>query len=384
MFLELYISWADFPVVLLLFIFLYVAVIVLGEIARRDQESEWVLQSIPAGTTNVTDIQGDGNIAVNAGSFSTITLTCHQVVEKPFPRTARLNNRRQKLCRKMIDQLGQLSANGELQTCKRSIDRLIQATSDPDYRAALWNAAAINCINGGKMKSAREALRHVTCLLDQTENSIEHKLGRDHYLSLIYLRENKYDQGVCLTTGALQQTERLQPGCMSAWVLINHGWFYTKMAIQEQDHYDQAELIRKAIDSYMKAIDFSHEEFPGQLQDNKSRIRQFSLIGQVYLLLRCWRSVDGNYSKLGMTDQISQKDLAKAEEVLSTLEKGEPLCGICDVLYQLAKAHLYYRKKQYQEGLKEAKRAKVFAKDRSFMQYHDFADSIVKHFERTV
>ncbi|CAH1263303.1 Hypp2657 [Branchiostoma lanceolatum] len=349
----------------------------------QSRESEQILQIIPTGTTNVTDIQGDGNVVVSAGSSCTINLTYPEVVEKPLPRTARLDNYRQSLCRKMLDLLGCLSANGELKSCKKSIDRLIQATPDPDYRAALWTAVAINCINGGNMKGAEKALHHVMSLLDQTENSIEHELGRDHYQSLIYLRENKYIEGERLTSRALCKTEHLQAGCMAAWVLINHGWFYTKMAIQELDPHKQQKRVSVATASFRRATEYSDREFPGQMQDNKSRIRQFALIGQVYLLLRCWRSVDGGCTKPGNTDKITEEDVAKAQEVLISLEKGEPLCAICKVLYHLAKAHLCYRRKN-QECLKEAKKARGLAKKGSFKQYYDFANSIVKHFERQV
>ncbi|XP_078592817.1 uncharacterized protein LOC144871336 [Branchiostoma floridae x Branchiostoma japonicum] len=393
MFLELHISWSDFPIILLLFIFLYVVVIILVEIARRDQDSEKILQSTPNGTVNVTNIQGDGNISVSAGSFSNIsisTCTCPQVVEKPLPRTARLDNNWQKLCRKTLDLLGQLSANGELKKCKRSIDRLFQAIPDPDFRAALWNAAAINCINGGKMASAHEALHHVTMLLNETKNRTEHELRRDYYKSLIYLREEKCDQlfqGVGLTTVALQTTELVQVGCIRAWLWINHGWFYIKMANMQQNCYKQTALIKDAEESFVRAscIDDScheEEEFPGQLQDKRTRIRQCALIGRVYLRLRCWRSVSvgENDTKQGITDGIPEENIQEAQKILVSLKDREPLCGICEVLYHLAKAHLCYRFKQYPDALKEAEAARDLAINGHFKNYIDIAKSIVKLF----
>ncbi|XP_035669327.1 uncharacterized protein LOC118411264 [Branchiostoma floridae] len=333
---------------------------------------------------NKVTSQGNHNTIINTGNNATVVMVSSMTVEKPLSRAERLDTPKQRTCRWILDGLNQLSANAMFDECNEKIGRFFQHTKDPDYQAVLWVATANNCINAGDMERAGEALSNVMSLLDQTENSIEHELARDHFQSLIYLRENKYVEGERLTTRALCKTEHLQAGCMAAWILINHGWFYTKRTIQEQDPHKQPNLVSVATASFRRAIEYSDREFPGQLQDNKSRIRQFALIGQVYLLLRCWRSVDGSCTKPG--NKITGKDVAKARKVLASLDpdKGEPLCAICMVLYHLANAHLCYRLNKYQDGLKEAKKARHLAAKGSFKQYHGFADSIVKHFERRV
>ncbi|XP_078673376.1 uncharacterized protein LOC144912248 [Branchiostoma floridae x Branchiostoma belcheri] len=341
--------------------------------------------------------QGDYNTIINSGNNSTVVpivvniRNLHVHVERPLQPTARPHTKKQKLCRKLLDRLDQLSARGALKKCKESINRLLRCTRDSDCRATLWIAAAACFINGGKMKNAGKALCHVTGLLDQTENSSEHKLARDYYQSLIDLREDRYDHGVRVIMMALYDIQMKQVGHVRALIMINLGWLYTKMAQLEQDHHKQAELIKDAKESFGRAIDDSgqedeEEEFPGQLQDKKTRICQCAWIGGVYLRLRCWCSAlpDGNNTNQGTTDEIPEEDITEAQQILFSLEDREPLCGICEVLYHLAQAHMCYRGQKYPEALKEAKEARDLAICGDFKNYIDIAESIVKLFKQAV
>ncbi|XP_066280411.1 uncharacterized protein [Branchiostoma lanceolatum] len=360
---------------------------------RRRQNDEIKRRKLPdCRVINKVTSQGNHNTIINKGH----NVTVHMVVkvninvERPLQPTTRLHiKKQQKPYRKLLDRLDQLSATGELKKCEEIINRLFEHTSDPDDCAMLWIAAAACCINGGEMMIAREALRQVTDLLPQTENSDEHELARDYYQSLIDLREDRYDCSIRVITMALCKIQMKQVGHMRAWLLINLGWCYTKMAQLEQVPYKQAELIKDAKEPFARAIDAScheDEEFPGQLTDKKTRIRQCALIGRVYLRLRCWHSVlvDGNNTNPGIMDEISQEDIKEAEQILRSLENREPVCGICEVLYHLAKANLSYRFKQYPEALKEAEAAKDLAILKNFNNYIDIADSTVKLFKEAV
>ncbi|XP_019631009.1 PREDICTED: uncharacterized protein LOC109474951 [Branchiostoma belcheri] len=379
----------------------------------EEVQSEGSLHITPntqAETVNKTTVQGDGNISVNAGKNSTIVINTsppvsedkhhslrgksgdqqpskqlqfwsedeQSAVPRPVCKSLRLNTKTQAACRKYIDNLAQLSAQGKIQKCRRTIAKLLKAKTDPDSQVSLRHAATLNAINEGDFKKANHLLGEVEILLPDVRNEAEHRLRWYHQKSLIKLREGKHAAGILLTNEALFLLDTVTPGCISAWLLINHAWFLTKIAVDEDDADDRKSLMKQAEKFYQQAIEHADREYPRQMPN----FPQFAYIGLALLYLGCWQSV--NNSRLGISTDVPLEDIKKAKDVIAAVDKEGPVCNVSKFLLTIAKACLQYRLSNHQEAYDLANEAKNFATEHSFSRFVDFADSIVQYLQNYV
>ncbi|XP_078592815.1 uncharacterized protein LOC144871334 [Branchiostoma floridae x Branchiostoma japonicum] len=369
-----------------------------------------VTQNTQAETINNTTVHGNGNISINAGKNSTVVInTSPQVSEKKLHhslrgksselqfadedelvlavpqrvcKSPRPNTKMQATCRRYIDNLAQLSAEGKILKCSCTIAKLLRTKTDPDSQVSLRHAATLNAINKGDFKKANRLLGEVEILLPDTRNEDEHRLRWYHQKSLIKLREGKHAAGIVLTNEALSLLDTVTPGCISAWLLINHAWFLTKVAVDEDNADDRKSYMKQAEQFYQRAIEHAEREYPRQMPNFQSRVPQFAYIGLALLYLGCWQSVDN--SRLGISTDVPLDDIRKAKNVIAAVDKEGPVCNVSKFLLMIAKACYQYRLSNHQEAYELAKEAKNFATEHTFSRFVDFADSIVKYLQNFV
>ncbi|XP_078673359.1 uncharacterized protein LOC144912241 isoform X1 [Branchiostoma floridae x Branchiostoma belcheri] len=355
-------------------------------------------------TTTTTTIHGNDNININAGNNSTVVVTTTPIntagnstdrkteshynmrqeeenmffslVQRPVGKFPRLNTKTQVTCRKYIDNLAQLSAEGKIYKCHRTIERLRKVKTDPDSQVSLRHAAALNAINEGNFERASRLLGEVEVLLPDTRNEDEHRLRWYHQKSLLKLQQGKHAAGIQLTEEALSLVSIMAPGCISAWLLINHAWFLTKIAADEDDTNDRRVLVRKAEKFYQQAMDHSESEYPTQMLYFQSRVPQYAKIGLAFLYLGCWQSVDN--CRIGISTDLSWDDIRKAKDIVEEVQNEGSVCNKSKVLLLVVKACLQYRLGSYYEAYDLAGEAKKLAAEHSFWNLKKFADSICK------
>ncbi|XP_078673718.1 uncharacterized protein LOC144912391 [Branchiostoma floridae x Branchiostoma belcheri] len=369
-------------------------------------------------TTNVTAIHGDGNITVSAGSGSTVNITtcshdvqeddpsrrrtctthkptqnCEQfylqpekaalleVVPKPIGKPQRLSTKTLVTCCRYIDNLAQLSALGKVAECCSIITKLLKTKTDPDLQVSLRHAASLNAINKGNFKKANRLLREVEAFLPETTHEKEHRVRWYQQKSLIKLRQGNCDMGLVLTTEALPLLDDVAPGCITAWLLLNHAWFLTEIAAGQDDDDDRRFLMRKAQEAYQRTIEHAEREHPKQMLHSQSRVPQLAKIGLALLYLGCRESVD--ISRLGFSN-VSLDDLLKAKNVIAVLDKGGTVCNVSEFLLMMTKTCLHYRLGSYQQAYDSAHQAKDFATNCSFAGYVDFAERTVQYLQNYI
>ncbi|XP_066280410.1 uncharacterized protein [Branchiostoma lanceolatum] len=374
-----------------------------------------ITQNTQAETVNKIKVKGDGNISINAGKNSTIVINTsppvpeenlhHSLssksqqksskhlhfsdedklvlaVSRHVSKSPRLNTKTQVTCRKYIDNLAQLSAEGKILKCRSTIAKLLKTKTDPDSQVSLRHAATLNAINEGDFRKANRLLGEVEILLPDTRNEDEHRLRWYHQKSLIKLREGKHAAGIVLTNEALSLLDSVTPGCISAWLLINHAWFLTKVAVDEDDADERKSYMKQAEQFYQRAIEHAEREYPRQMPNFQSRVPQFAYIGLALLYLGCWQSVDN--SRLGISTDVPLDDIRKANNVIAAVDKEGPVCNVSKFLLTIAKACLQYRLSNHQDAYDLAKEAKHFATEHSFSRFVDFADSLVQYLQHFV
>ncbi|KAI8512498.1 Slit 2 protein [Branchiostoma belcheri] len=257
----------------------------------------------------------------------------------------------------------QLSVKGRVTECSSIIAKLLKTKTDPDLQIALRHVASFNAINEGKLKKANRLLREIEAFLPETKNEAEHRLQWYPLKSLAKLREGRYDMGIVFAKEALPLVDTVAPGCMTAWMLINHAWFLTEIAAGQDDEGDRQFLLRKAEKDYQDAIDHADNEHPEQMHYFQLRVPQFAKIGLAFLYLGCRELVDS--SRLEISQDVSLDNIRKAKSLIAALDKEEMVCSVSTFLLKMAKACLYYRLGSYQVAYDLAKEGKAFATKQS-------------------
>ncbi|XP_078592816.1 uncharacterized protein LOC144871335 [Branchiostoma floridae x Branchiostoma japonicum] len=395
--------WSEeWPLVLLL-----TAILAIQQLRFLFMKRVQAKQSDGVETTNTTTIHGNDNININTGNNSTVVVTtrstntseeccnvktqptpqhtCQEeenmisifsVLPKPVGKFPRLNTKTQVTCRRYMDNLAQLSAEGKIYKCEKTIERLRKVKMDPDYQVSLRHAATLNAINEGKFEKASRLLGEAEILLTDTRNEDEHRLRWYHQKSLLKLQQGKHAAGIQLTEEALSLVSIMAPGCISAWLLINHAWFLTKIAADEDNTNDRRALVKKAKTFYQQAIDHAESEYPMQMSYFQSRVPQYAKIGLAFLYLGCWQSVDS--SRIGVSTDLPRDDIIKAKDIIEEVQNEGPVCNKSKVLLLLAKVCLQFRLGSYQEAYDLAEEAKKLAAKHYFWNLEKFADSIGK------
>ncbi|XP_078618723.1 uncharacterized protein LOC144886139 [Branchiostoma floridae x Branchiostoma japonicum] len=420
MFLELQICWADFPMVLLLMIFSYIAV--MGLLVAHASANESALISpptpteIPTETINVTTFQGDahGNITVSTGSGSTVNINTSpqdvqgqhcsteghvctiqkqsqnpqtysqqhkkeysDLVPKPLSRPQRLNTKTQVSCRMFIDKLAKLSAEGKVTECQSTIDELLKTETDPDCQVSLRHAASLNTIYKGNFEKANRILRGAKVLIPYTEHPAEHRLWWSRLKSVAKLRMGNQNMGMEFAKDGLSLLDTVAPGCITAWLLTSHAWFLTKIAAGQQEDEDKEFLVHKAEKDYLKAIENADNEHPKQMLYFQSRLSQYAKICLALLYLGCGESA--NNSNMEFFKDVSEDDIRKAKDLIDKVDKEGTVCNLSRFLLMVAETCLQFRLESFQQAYDLALKAKEFATTNSFGGFVIIADSIAQY-----
>eukprot|EP00058_Branchiostoma_floridae_P016761 XP_002602249.1 hypothetical protein BRAFLDRAFT_76938 [Branchiostoma floridae] len=274
-----------------------------------------------------------------------------------------------------------LSAKGEGAKCRRVIAKLLRTKTDPDSQVALRHAASLNAINEGDFEKANRLLREVEAFLPDTTHEAEHRIRWFHQKSMVKLAEGKYKKGIVLVEEALPLLDRVAPGCMTAWMLINRAWFLTEIAAEQDDDDDRRFLMKTAERDYQHAIEHAENEDPKQMRHFQLRVPRFAKIGLALLYLGCIESVD-NF-KLGVS-KVSLDDLRKAKDVIGALDQEGNVCYSGQFRFMMAKTFMHYRLGSYQQALDLAQEAKDFATEHSFGAYANFAGGTVQYLQEYI
>ncbi|KAI8504126.1 hypothetical protein Bbelb_181940 [Branchiostoma belcheri] len=347
-----------------------------------------------AETINITDVQGDGNVTVSAGSGSTVIITtcphhvpgdehscthCRALVlPKPVGKPKRLGTKTEKSCHMYIDNLAMLTGGGKILKCRSIIAKLMKKKTDPDSQVSLRYAASLNTIYEGDFKKVSRLLREVQAILPDTVNETEHRLWWGNIKSLAKLREGKGDAGIVFAKEVLPLLDMLAPGCITAYLLINHALLLTEIAATQDDREDRQHFMKMAEKDFHHAIEHAEYEHPKQMLHSQSRVPRFAKIGLAFLYLGCKESA-GNF-KLG-TSNVSLDDIKRAKNVIDALDRDGMVCDSGQFQFMVAKTCLHYRLGSYQQAYDLAQEAKVFATKHSFGGFVKFADSIVQYLQ---
>ncbi|XP_066279998.1 uncharacterized protein [Branchiostoma lanceolatum] len=377
------------------------------------QERAQIPKSIPAETINITTVHGDGSIVVSTGSGSTLNLpTCphgvltenhtagrqeHTVTHRKPSRNPKLhglqllpligkptrqNTKTLVTCHKFIDNLTKLSAEGKMSKCSIIIAKLMTTKTDPDFQVSLHIAASLNAICDGDFVKANRLLSGAEMYLPGTKYEAEHRIMWSCMKSVAMLRVGNYNMGIILAKEGLPLIDMVAPGCLTAWMLFNHGWLMTEIAASQADAEDRKFLLVKAEKDYQQAIEHAENEHPKQMLHSQSRVPRFAKIGLALLYLGCKESV--NNCRLEISVDISSDDLRKAKNMIAALDKEGTACNLSKFFLIMAKTCLQYRLGKYQEAYELAQKAKVFATNHSFEGFLNYADSTVQYLQHYV
>ncbi|XP_066280412.1 uncharacterized protein [Branchiostoma lanceolatum] len=344
-----------------------------------------------AETINVTDIRGDGNITVSAGSGSTIIITtCSYdvpapeedsralvpVVPKPVGKPQMLNTKTQKSCRKYIDNLAMLTSEGKILKCHSTIAKLMKTKADPDSQVSLRHAASLNAIYEGEFKKANRLLREVSAILPDTRNEAEHRLWWGNLKSVVKMREGNINMGIVFAKEALPLLEAVAPGCMTAWLLLNHALLLTEIAAGQDDDDDRHFLVQRAETDYCHAIEHAENDHSKQMLNSQLRLRvsPYAKIGLALLYLGC--GISGDISRLAISD-VPLDQIGKAKSVIAALDRDGTVCNSTKFWLMMVKTCLHYRQGSYQQAYELAQEAKVFASEHSFGGFLNYAKNTV-------
>ncbi|XP_078597359.1 uncharacterized protein LOC144873677 [Branchiostoma floridae x Branchiostoma japonicum] len=358
----------------------------------QNREVDRLCRLSQAETINITDVSGNGNITVTAGSNSTIIIpTCcsnkgedHKgascgtllpVLPKPVSKPPRLNTKTEKTCHMYIDNLAMLTVEGKIPKCRNVIAKLMKTKTDPDYQVSLRHAASLNAIYEGDFKKVSRLLREASAILPKTTNETVHRLWWGNMKSLAKLREGNCDVGIVFAKEALPLLDMAPPGCLTAWMLINHALLLTEIAVTQEDD-DRRFLVKMAERDYQQAVEHAEYEPTNQMLHSQTRVPQFAKMGLAFLYLGCTFGTLVDFS-LGTTD-ISLEDIKRAQNLIGALERDGMACDSGRFQLMVAKVCLYYRLGSYQQALGLARKAKDFVTKHSFGGFVKFADRIVQ------
>ncbi|XP_019633897.1 PREDICTED: uncharacterized protein LOC109477255 [Branchiostoma belcheri] len=349
-----------------------------------------------AETINITDVHGDGNLTVNAGSGSTVIITtcphhvhvpgeehscthCKALVlPKSVSKPKSLSTKTEKTCHMYIDNLAMLTVEGKILKCRGIIAKLMKTKTDPDSQVSLRHAASLNAIYEGDFKKVNRLLHEVQAILPETMNETEHRLWWGNLKCLAKMREGNCDAGIVFAKEALPLLDMMAPSCITAWLLINHALILTEIAATQDDREDRQFFMKMAEKDFQHAIEHTEYEHPKQMLHSQSRVPRFAKMGLAFLYLGCKESAD-NF-RLGTSD-VSLDDIKRAKNVIDALDRDGMVCDSGQFQFMVAKTCLHYRLGSYQQAYEQAQEAKVFATKHSFGGFVKFADSIVQYLQ---
>ncbi|XP_078677906.1 uncharacterized protein LOC144914194 isoform X2 [Branchiostoma floridae x Branchiostoma belcheri] len=300
------------------------------------------------------------------------------LVPKPVSRPQRLHSKTLKTCYQLIDNLAKLSTEGKILECNSIVMKLMKTKTDPDSQVTLRHAASFNAINEGDVKKANRLLREAETFLPETIHETEHRLWWSRLKSLAKMREGKCAVGILFAKETLPLLDRMAPGSVTGWVLLNHARLITEIATGEDDEDDRRLLMKMAEKDFQHAIEHTENEHPKHMLQSQSRVPQFAKIGLAFLYLGC--RVTGDIFTLGSSD-IFLDDIRKAKNVIASLDKEEMVCNSTKFWLMMAKTCLHYRLGSYHQAYDLAQEAKVFATKHSFGGFVKLADRTVQYLQ---